>query len=222
MVRLLLVRHGETVGNVARQLQDDHDPLTERGRRQAREVAAFLARRGDLRALYASPLARAFETARIIGEATALEPELRPGLAEINVGTAAGLTFDEWGARFPDQLRDFRADGVAFAWPGGESGRDIATRVAAEIDWVVARHRDDPGAVVIVSHGGALAWAIVHLLREPGDRWPREHMRIDNCALTEVELDPDRWLAGEPATFLCRNEIGHLTVEEEASHPTAS
>ena len=127
-----------------------------------------------------------------------------------------GLTFEEWGARSPEQLRLFRADGVTFAWPGGESGHDIAARTAAEIDWLVARHRDEPGAVCVVSHGGALAWSIVHLLREPGDRWPREHMRIANCAVSEVEIDPDRWLAGEPATFLCRNEVGHLTVEESA------
>jgi broad specificity phosphatase PhoE len=216
-MRLLLVRHGETVGNILRQLQGDDDPLTERGRRQAREVAAYLAGRGDVRALYASPLIRAFETAQVIGAAVGLAPQPRPGLAEINVGAVAGLTFDEWGTRFPEQLQLFRADGVSFAWPGGESGRDIATRTAAEIEWLIARHRDEPGVACVVSHGGALAWSIVHLLREPGDRWPREHMRIANCAVSEVELDPERWLAGEPATFLCRNEVGHLTVDEDVT-----
>ena len=85
-MRLLLVRHGETVGNILRQLQGDDDPLTERGRRQAREVASYLAGRGDLRALYASPLIRAFETAQVIGAAVGLAPQPRPGLAEINVG----------------------------------------------------------------------------------------------------------------------------------------
>ena len=215
-MQLLLLRHGETVGNIARQFQDEHDPLTERGRRQAQALAAALVRRGGFSALYASPHIRAFETAQIIGAAVGLAPQPRPGLAEINVGEVAGLTFDEWGTRFPEQLQLFRADGVSFGWPGGESGRDIAARTAAEIDWLVARHRDDPGAACVVSHGGALAWSIVHLLREPGDRWPREHMRIANCAVSEVELDPERWLAGEPATFLCRNEVGHLTVEEDA------
>ena len=214
-MRLLLVRHGETLGNIARQLQDEHDPLTERGRRQARAVAAALARRADLAALYASPLSRAWETAALIGAATGLAPVARPGLAEINVGSAAGLTFDEWRARFPEQSRSFRADGVAFAWPGGESGGEIARRVAAEIDRLIARHRADPGAVVVVSHGGALAWAIVHLLREPGNRWPREHMAIANCAISEVEIVPARWDAGEPATFICRNDAAHLPRDDE-------
>jgi probable phosphoglycerate mutase len=212
-MQLLLLRHGETAGNIARQLQDEHDPLTERGRRQAQALAAALAQRGRLQALYASPLIRAFETAQIIGAAVGLAPVPRPGLAEINVGSAAGLTFDEWGTRFPRQLQDFHADGVAFAWPGGESGGDIARRVAAEIDRLIAQHSDAVEPVAVVSHGGALAWAIVHLLREPGDRWPREHMRIANCAITEVEIDPARWAAGEPATFLCRNDIAHLPID---------
>lgn len=218
-MRLLLVRHGETAGNVARQLQDEYDPLTERGRRQARAVAAALARRGGLNALYASPLTRAFETAQIIGAAIGLAPQPRPGLAEINVGSAAGLTFEEWGTRFPQQLQDFQADGVTFAWPGGESGDDIARRVAAEIDWLIARHPADHDTVVVVSHGGALAWAIVHLLREPGDRWPREHMRIANCAITEVEVVAGGWDAGGLATFICRNDVAHLPTDDENASP---
>ncbi|HEY8602596.1 MAG TPA: histidine phosphatase family protein [Thermomicrobiales bacterium] len=209
-MQLLLLRHGETVGNIARQLQDEHDPLTARGRQQARALAAVLAQRGRLHALYTSPLIRAFETAQIIGTAVGLVPVPRPGLAEINVGSAAGLTFDEWGTRFPQQSQDFHADGVAFAWPGGESGGEVARRVAAEIDWLIAQHRDAVEPVAVVSHGGALAWAIVHLLREPGDRWPREHMRIANCAITEVEIVPERWAAGETATFIRRNDIAHL------------
>lgn len=212
-MRLLLLRHGETIGNIARQLQDEHDPLTERGRRQAQALAVALAKRGGLYVLYSSPLIRAFETAQIVGAAVGLTPVPRPGLAEINVGSAAGLTFEEWGTRFPQQVKDFRADGVAFAWPDGESGAEIAHRVAAEIDWLIAQHHDATGPVAVVSHGGALAWAIVHLLREPGDRWPSEHMGIANCAITEVEIDPVRWAAGDPAIFTCRNDIAHLPLD---------
>ena len=100
-MQLLLVRHGESVGNLTHILQGPDDPLTERGRRQAREIAAYLASRGDVRALYTSPLVRAYETAAIIGEALGLTPIPREALAEINVGEAAGLTLEEWAARSP-------------------------------------------------------------------------------------------------------------------------
>jgi len=208
-MQLLLVRHGESAGNLTRRLQSREDPLTERGQRQAREVAAFLAVRDDLRAIYASPLARAFETAQIIGAATGLAPIPLEGLAEINVGEAAGLTFDEWFEREPEMAQRFQSEGLDFVWPGGESGRELATRVAADADAIISAHRLEAGAVVVVSHGGALGWLIDHLLHEPRDQWPQHQLL--NCSLTEVTIDPDE----QAVTFVCRNEVGHLSPEPE-------
>ena len=216
-MRLLLVRHGESHGNVTRQLQGREDALTERGRRQAREIAAHLAERGDVRALYASPLERALETAEIIGAAVGLSPVPREGLAEINIGEAKGLTFDEWATRFPGEAERFRVEGVDFVWPGGESGRQLGARTAAEIDRIVGAHKLDQGSVVAVSHGGALAWIIDHLLRAPREKWPSH--QLDNCSLTEVEIDPDD---AQALSFVCQNEIGHLTPDPEGDVATGA
>lgn len=208
-MQLLLVRHGESVGNLSRRLQSHDDPLTDKGRRQAGEITAFLAERGDLRALYTSPLARALETARIIGAAIGLAPLPLEGLAEINVGEAAGATFDEWAARDPSGAARFQSDGPNFVWPGGESGLQLAARVAAAVDAIISAHRLEGGGVVVVSHGGALGWMIDHLLREPRERWPQH--QLHNCSLTEVTIDDDE----QAVTFVCRNEIGHLSPEPE-------
>ena len=216
-MQLLLVRHGESAGNLTRQLQGPEDPLTERGRRQAREIAAHLAGRGDAIALYASPLARALETAGIIGAAVSLTPVPRAGLVEIDVGDAQGLTFDEWAARYPEEAARFRDEGVDYIWPGGESGRQLGARTAAEIDRIVSAHRLEAGAVVVVSHGGALAWIIDHLLREPRERWPRH--QLDNCSLTEVTIDPEDEQA---VSFVCQNEVGHLTPDPEGEIATGT
>ena len=216
-MQLLLVRHGESAGNLTRQLQGPEDPLTEHGRRQAREIAAHLAGRGDVIALYASPLARALETARIIGAAVGLAPVPRAGLVEIDVGDAQGLTFDEWAARYPEEAARFRDEGVDYVWPGGESGRQLGARTAAEIDRIVSAHRLEAGAVVVVSHGGALAWIIDHLLREPRERWPRH--QLDNCSLTEVTIDPEDEQA---VSFVCQNEVGHLTPDPEGEIATGT
>lgn len=212
-MQLLLVRHGESSGNVTRQLQRPDEALTERGRRQARELAAFLAERPDLRVVYTSPLARAVETAAIVGAAIGLRPIPLAGLAEIDVGDAAGMTFDEWAARDPEAAQRWREEGIDYAWPNGESGRQLAARTAAEIDRVISAHRLDRGAVVVVSHGGALAWAISHLLREPRDRWP-DHQLL-NCSLTEITIEDDE----QAVSFVCHNEVGHLSPEpvEEAA-----
>ncbi len=210
-MRLLLVRHGQTLGNVLRQLQDEHDPLTDLGRRQAGEVATYLASLGAVTALYSSPHQRALDTAQIIGATLGHAPQPRPAWAEINVGRAAGHTFADWRTAFPKESAAFRTNGVGYAWPDGESGGDVSRRVAAELVWLFERHREDTAPVIVVSHGGALAWAIVHLLREPGDRWPSEHMGLGNCSVTEVLIDHAQWAAGHPAVFVRRNVVEHLS-----------
>jgi broad specificity phosphatase PhoE len=214
---LLLVRHGETEGNVQRRLQGTEDPLTERGRRQARELAVHLSGRDDVSALYASPYPRAFETARAIGAELGLEPVPRAGLAEMDVGRAAGYSFEEWAEKFPEEAASFREEGVGYAWPDGESGLQLAERTAAELDRILEDHRREKGAVVVVSHGGALAWIISRLLGEPGDRWPGDHFDLDNCSVTEVEVRADR---DGPAEFLYKNEIGHLSPDPDAEVAT--
>lgn len=209
-MRLLLVRHGQTTGNVDRRLQGSEDPLTPLGQRQARELASYLAGRGDGAALYASPYVRARETAHAVGEALRLDPILRPGLAELDVGKAAGYRFDDWAEKFPEETERFRTGGVDYQWPGGESGRQLGERTAREMDRIVEEHRGEEGSVIVVSHGGALAWMLVHLLREPGDEWPSEHLNLDNCSVTEVEVRDD-----SPAVVLRRNYTEHLTPDPD-------
>ena len=215
-MRLLLVRHGETEGNVSRRLQGADDPLTERGRRQAEEIAAHLSGRDDVVALYASPYRRAFDTARAIGDAIGVEPEPRPALAELDVGEAAGYRFEAWVEEFPEEAERFRTEGTDYSWPGGESGLDLSARTGAEIDGILRAHGGEDGAVVIVSHGGALAWIIAHLLGEPDGEWPHSYIRLDNCSITEAEIPA----GGEgPARFPYTNEVGHLSPDpdEEAA-----
>ena len=204
-MQLLLVRHGESEGNITQSLQGRDDPLTARGREQAGRIAAHLARRGDIHTIYASPLARALETSRIIGAAIGREPQLREGLAEIDVGDARGMRFKDWTEQFPEEARRFHTEGVSYTFPGGESARQLGVRVATELERIIAAHRHDDGAVVVVSHGGALAWAVGYLLREPTDTWPSH--QFDNCSLTEVAIPAD---ATQAPAFLCRNEVGHL------------
>ena len=95
------VRHGETEWNAEGRFCGRTDvPLSEAGRRQARLLGL---RVKPLRviALYSSPLRRALETARIIGEVTGRESVVDPRLAELNYGAWEGLTLEEIKARNP-------------------------------------------------------------------------------------------------------------------------
>ena len=145
MTVFALVRHGETDWNRERRIQGSTDiPLNDTGREQARATGALLASR-RWTALVASPLSRAAETARLIGDHVGLgEPELEPRLAERDYGQAEGLTGAEIDVKFPDD-----AD-----VPGREPREKVAERAVAALHDLAARH---PGeAVIVVAHGGVI------------------------------------------------------------------
>jgi broad specificity phosphatase PhoE len=194
-MRLFLVRHGESVANAGQIYQGWYDsPLNHLGEQQALATARAIALRPNLRAVavYASPLSRAWRTGMAIGDALGLTPIPHPGLREINVGAASGLTFTAVNARWPDLGARRQALGLDHGWPEGETGREFFARVGATLDEIIAAHRDDDGspeaAVVLASHGGTIRFALAHLRGETVD-WPGDH--IDNCSISEALIAPD-------------------------------
>jgi probable phosphoglycerate mutase len=147
---LLLVRHGETDWNAVGRLQGHTDrPLSDFGCRQAQQLAEGL---GDeeLDAIYSSDLARARETAELVGARLGLPVLLDPDLREKDWGTWEGLTSVE-------------RDRVEFV---GESTQAHQERILGALRRIAERHPD--GRVLVVTHGGsmrrvqtaALGWAL--------------------------------------------------------------
>ena len=90
-----VLRHGQTDWNLEARLQGSTDiPLNDTGREQARHAGHILKGHG-LTKIVASPLSRALETARIVGEAIGLQPEIDARLIERNFGLFEGMTIDE-------------------------------------------------------------------------------------------------------------------------------
>lgn len=193
-MRVLLVRHGESVANAADTYQGWLDsPLSARGEAQASATARALAARDDLRviAVYASPLARAWCTGSAIATALGLTAIAEPGLREINVGAATGLTFAAVRERWPALEEERRRGGRAHGWPEGETGHDFALRVGTTLDAIIARHlRPQPPeapeeTLVLASHGGTIRFALAHLRGEP-EGWPRD--AVENCSVAEAVI----------------------------------
>ncbi len=128
-------------------------PLSARGRLQARRLGRALSGTG-LAALVSSDLARARETAEILGEALGLVPEPRLDLREMDVGTWSGLSHAEIARRWPEDYARFRAGCLDIRAGGGESRRELFARVRRALAEVVARHPS--GRAAVVSHRGAL------------------------------------------------------------------
>lgn len=161
MTFFVVIRHGETHWNIEKRIQGQHDsPLTEAGRRQAQALGERLARdRFDL--MVSSDLGRAMETARLVGEATGLEPLADARLRERGFGAGEGLLYAEVEERYPGAFRFGPGSDPDFAIPGGESRRQFHERVAAAFEALALEH---PGRrVVVVAHGGVLGALYRHV-----------------------------------------------------------
>jgi broad specificity phosphatase PhoE len=149
---LLLARHGETDWNSERRWQGHADrPLNERGREQARALAAELAGR-SIDAIYTSDLVRARETAEIVAAQLGLEVRIDAGLREVDVGTWSGLAHGEIEVNDPAGFGRWQDGGKG--WEGGESYEEMGERVVAAMLGIASRHRGE--TVLVVSHGGSI------------------------------------------------------------------
>jgi probable phosphoglycerate mutase len=141
---LWLARHGETAWTITHQHTGRTDlPLTEEGRRHAREELAPKLAGVEFGLVLSSPLGRALETARLAG----FEPDLDDRLREMDYGDHEGVTTAEIRRERPDW--DLWTDGN----PGGESPDDVGARMD---ELIAERLRDGPERILIFGHGHAL------------------------------------------------------------------
>ena len=114
--RIVLVRHGETVGASSIRYFGSTDlALSAEGRAQARAAARSLPGDG-FGLVVSSPLMRAWQSATIVarGRPVLLDPDLR----EIDFGHWEGLTAEEIEASDPARYRDWKHATIMFHDPG--------------------------------------------------------------------------------------------------------
>ena len=199
-MRLILVRHGETRLNRDGRVQGHGDvPLNLTGRAQAKAAAGALV--GDQPfTLYASPLARALETAKIISESLRVPLTPLEGLEEVDAGELAGLTPQEMRERHPDFMTRWEEDPAKAKMPGGESVEEARDRAWPVVVSLLRRHPDE--TVVAISHGFKISAIVSRVLDMP----PRHFLRLrqDLGAITRLELSQDH------GVLLSLNETWHL------------
>ena len=151
MLRLVLVRHGETEwSRDGRHTGRTDLPLTQDGVDQARAVRSQVEGFSFARVL-SSPLARALETCRLAGLGDSVET--RDELREWDYGDYEGRTTPEIHRERPDWL--LWRDGC----PGGEGPEDVGARA----DALLAELEPTDGDVAVFGHG--------HMLRVLTARW---------------------------------------------------
>jgi len=153
---MLIIRHGESEWNREGRWQGWEDiSLTTVGEAQARARGAELRAAGHgFRAVHSSDLSRARRTAELIATALELEhPTVQSDLRERFGGEWQGHNREEIDAGWPGQRAAWRR-GELTAPPGGESDADVLTRCHRALGAIDAT--TEPGAVLVVTHGGVL------------------------------------------------------------------
>lgn len=168
--RFVIVRHGTTELTEQRRFQGRMDVhLNDAGRDDARRLAEALA---GLAApvVWHSPLARARETAEIIGAALDLPLQVEDRLAELSFGTWEGREHAEVRATEPELFARRRADPMHNTPPGGEPLTSLFARLRSFLDDLGAA---GPGPHLVVTHEGILRAAPVLLgLLDVRDYYP--------------------------------------------------
>ncbi len=164
MLRLTLVRHGETEGQSSIRYYGRTDvPLSPLGRRQMVSAGTAL-RACQFTAVYTSRLARSAEAARIIIECNGGTPQATAvdGFDEIDFGEWEGLTAEEIRARDPQRFADWELRRGDFQYPGGESNAHFRARVARSLRAVLAHTA--AGELLLVLHKGVIRCVVSELL----------------------------------------------------------
>jgi alpha-ribazole phosphatase/probable phosphoglycerate mutase len=202
-VRIVLVRHGETVANTEGRWQGQSDsPLTERGWEQARLLAQALARE-PLAAVYSSPLGRAMNTARLVAEPHGLPPLASSRLIELNVGSWTDRLASEIREESPELSRAWKDSPWSVRLPGGETMAELQDRALAFFDEAMPRHLGE--TVAVISHGAIIYTVVTHALERPlTDLWLKE-ARFSNCQIGRLE-----WMPGRGLSIVDLCEISHL------------
>ncbi|MSQ42408.1 MAG: histidine phosphatase family protein [Dehalococcoidia bacterium] len=200
-VTLLLARHAQSAANASGVMTGWLDvPLTEAGRAQAAALAERLAGEPVV-AVYASPLGRALATAQPTAARLGLAVTTVEGLREAGLGEAQGLRWPEVRDRWTTGHGAIWADAI----PGAEPGAAVRARVAAVLEELLERHRDE--LVLCVAHAGTITHALQHVLGLPMDRGPR--LPIYHAALTVIDG------RGREPVLVALNDRCHLEALEQ-------
>ena len=203
VTRIFLIRHGATVLTAEDRFAGSTDvELSDEGRSQVGRLAERLSLI-PVDAVYASPLGRTMETARILAAPHAIDVQARDGLREISHGHWEQLTRKEVEDSYPDEAAAWDRDPFTFAPAGGESGLAVTARALPALLDIVQAHEGKP--VIVVSHKATIRLLLSSLLGFDPRRY-RDNLDQDPAALNIIDFkDPVR------ARLMLFNDSSHYS-----------
>ncbi|ARM75015.1 2,3-diphosphoglycerate-dependent phosphoglycerate mutase [Acidianus manzaensis] len=178
MVLILFIRHGFAISNQQKILSHDNNvfPLTEEGEKQAKSVAKEL-KNLNISKIYTSPVLRAYQTARIIGNELGLIPIVDDRLRERYLGELNNKKFD------PNDHWKLKMIKGQIEIKGLENWISMQKRMIEFVNSV----KDDKDVIVAVSHYDPIRALIGYILDL--DDISAFGISLHNASITTIEAD---------------------------------
>jgi probable phosphoglycerate mutase len=185
MLRLILVRHGQTDANLNRFLQGQSDGLLNATGQQQAEALGLHLKVFSLDEIISSPLSRAQETAAAIARHHQIEVQTSVLLREWNCGLLDGVPADV----FRKKLQEFNGPLSSFRPEDGETLLEVQQRASEFLADLTAQYQDQ--TVLVCSHGDFMR-ALMSLLHQITIEQASE-IFFENASYTILELRNGRW-----------------------------
>ena len=189
MVRIILVRHGETTWNVAGRYQGQEDtPLSPRGIEQGHALAQGL-KNIPIDLCISSPLKRSYDTCKYCADLHQLPVATDERLIEINHGTWEGQLAADIAARYPAEFNLWHTKPHLVQMPGGENLEDVRKRARAAFDDYANKY--DGKTILVAAHDAVNKAIICDLLGLGMERFWQ--IKQDNTCINVLEYSGGVW-----------------------------
>lgn len=184
MIKLYLIRHGETEWNKVKRFQGWTDiELSDIGKRQALLLGERF-KNIAVDEIFSSPLKRAYNTAYEIARHKNIEIVTNEHFKEINFGQWEGMTAKEITEMYGEQFSKFALDPENESFPGEGSFEMVTRRVALGLEEIL-KDKEDKN-IVVVSHGGVVRLMVKYLMGFEGEFYNKTW--VDNTSITLIEM----------------------------------
>ena len=123
--------------------------LSEVGLKQAAQLGEYLSQK-KIKAVYCSPLQRAYQTAEAVASRQGLKPQPVEDLTDLDFGEWEGMPRLEVKAKYPETYRQWATRPDMVEIPGGESLANVRKRVLVALDDIIQKDKDS--TVALVTH----------------------------------------------------------------------
>ncbi len=195
VLRLLLVRHGQSTFNCEGRIQgrDDLSELTQEGAAQAKQLGNAL-KELPIHAAYSSPLKRAADTTTNLLKAWGgqITPRFDNGLLEVDLSPWSGLTTSEVKDLHPEEYKVWRQNPEKLTLKREDGSiyqpiKQLMEQAKCFLNKLLVSHSQiSEETVLVVGHNAILRCLILQLIGEPKNGLRR--IRLDNSSLSIIKI----------------------------------